>query len=215
MTRKAKAVTVTVTAPVTTTAPVEAIVDPTLNPELVTYEMLCREMIDGVNASEVGGSWLKDAAQYVKAFYKTREAATAVKAQLVADAIIPGFSTAEQAVFKTKPAKNPTAEAKAERKAAQDKLRGYWTRMLDYAFGKVVKAEPEGGAGGEADEKGEADTSVKTNEQKLLEHLTAALRLARDIESDAVDAVEVVKGIRAAIAATGATVDGDEDTDAE
>ena len=197
----------------TTTVTPETIIDPTLNPELVTYELMCREMIAGINASEVGGSWLKDSSQYVKAFYKTREAAKAVKAQLVADAIIPGFSAAEQAVFKTKPAKNPSPEAKAERKAAQDKLSGYWGRMLNYAFGKVEKAAPEGGAGGEAEEKGEADTSTKTNEQKLLEHLTAALRLARDVESDAVDAVELVKGIRAAIAATGTTVEGDDDSE--
>ena len=170
----------------------------------VTYESVVTTIKAAVKEAERGAGKLRTAGEALAAFYLTREAASAVKAQVVADCIVPAFGKDERDILaadiprKVKGVDDSHDDARKMRKAAQDKIAQYWARLLDYGFGKVEKAKP-GPQDRAGDDEGEEDTaSAKSAELRICEHLAAVMKIAQAEENPTFNIVSFVAAIKSA-----------------
>jgi len=170
----------------------------------VTYESVVTTIKAAVKDAERGAGKLRTAGDMLASFYLTRDAVSAVKAQVVADCIVPAFSKDERDILaadiprKVKGVDDSHDDARKLRKAAQDKIAQYWARLLDYGFGKVDKAKPGPQDRAGDDDGEEATTSTKSVDVRIGEHLTAILKLAQSEENPTFDVVGFVAAIKSA-----------------
>jgi hypothetical protein len=170
----------------------------------VTYESVVTTIKAAVKDAERGAGKLRTAGDMLASFYLTREAASAVKAQVVADCIVPAFSKDERDILavdiprKVKGVDDSHDTARKLRKAAQDKIAQYWARLLDYGFGKVEKAKPGPQDRAGDDEGEEATASAKSADVRLSDLLADALRIAQSAEDPTFDIVTFVAAIKSA-----------------
>jgi hypothetical protein len=170
----------------------------------VTYESVVTTIKAAVKDAERGAGKLRTAGDMLASFYLTRDAVSAVKAQVVADCIVPAFSKDERDILaadiprKVKGVDDSHDDARKMRKAAQDKIAQYWARLLDYGFGKVEKAKPGPQDRAGDDEGEEATASAKSADVRLSDLLADALRIAQSAEDPTFDIVAFVAAIKSA-----------------
>ncbi len=146
------------------------------------------------------GKWQKVAA-IVPAFFGTAESLLEVKAQFIADAILPSIPKQAKALARELPRKNGKEykalddagrkeweTANSAKKIARAAADEYFKRVLKYAFPPVKK---------ESDDEGETAT-LKT---KLAKMLADAIGKCEKAESPDFDVPATLVGLRAALAA--------------
>jgi hypothetical protein len=170
----------------------------------VTYESVVSTIKAAVKDAERGAGKLRTAGDMLASFYLTRDAASAVKAQVVADCIVPAFSKDERDILaadiprKVKGVDDSHDAARKLRKAAKDKIAKYWARLLDYGFDKIEKAKPGPQDRAGADDGEEATVSTKSTDVSLNELVTKVLRIAQSEENPTFDVVAFVAAIKSA-----------------